>query len=238
MKRLARFFAVALTAALAFTAVSFASEAGVPADEALVMLKEGNAKFLEGDLSHFLAYADAARREDTGTNGQHPYAIIVTCSDSRLSPEILFDKGIGEVFVVRVAGNVVAPHELGSIEYAAEHLGVRLIVVLGHTKCGAVNAAYGYFTTSEEFRPELSKNLESIVDSIEHAVLAAVEAGTGAAGAVEINVDDVVKTIKKKSRVIRDMMELDGVEIVGASYDVVTGQINWHAQAEENHDHH
>lgn len=234
MKRFVKALATVVTAALALATVSLASEAGVPATEALAMLKEGNEKFIEGDLAHFLAYATKERREDTGNNGQHPYAIIVTCSDSRLSPEILFNKGIGEVFVVRVAGNVVAPHELGSIEYAAEHLGARLIVVLGHTKCGAVNAAYGYFTTPEAERPELSKNLESIVDSIEHAVYAAVEAGSGAAGAVDINVDDVVKTIKKKSRVIRDMMEFDHVEIVGASYDVVSGEIFWHEVGEQH----
>jgi carbonic anhydrase len=229
MKRIVKALATVLSAALAFATVSFASEAGVPAVEALDMLKEGNAQFLAGDVEHLVAYATAERRFDTGTNGQHPYAIVVTCADSRLSPEILFNKGIGEVFVVRVAGNVIAPHELGSIEYAAEHLGARLIVVLGHTKCGAVNAAYGYYSTPEELRPELSNNLLSIVESVKSAVEKSIKHGQTAAEAVEYNVDDVVKEIKRKSEVIREMMDLDGVQVVGASYDVVTGSINWHS---------
>lgn len=217
--------AVALFASLAFASGTTGS---LSADEALHALMEGNAKFISGDVEHLVANAQPARRLDTGVNGQKPYAIVVACADSRLSPEILFDKGIGEVFVVRVAGNVVAPHELGSIEYAAEHLGAKLVMVLGHSKCGAVSAAYDYFTTDEAVRPELSKNLESIVDSIEPAVYKAVEAGTGKAGAEDINVDEVVKQIKKKSRVIREMMETSGVKVVGGKYDVVTGAVSLH----------
>jgi len=217
-------------AAVLFASLAFASgtTGSLTADEALQALMEGNAKFISGDVEHLVANSQPARRLDTGINGQKPYAIVVTCADSRLSPEILFDKGLGEVFVVRVAGNVVAPHELGSIEYAAEHLGARLVVVLGHSKCGAVSAAYDYFTTPEALRPELSKNLESIVDDIEPAVNKAVAAGTGKTGAEDINVDEVVKLIKKKSRVIREMMETSGVKIVGGKYDVVTGEVSLH----------
>lgn len=221
--------AVVLFASLAFASGTTGS---FSADEALVALMEGNAKFTSGDVEHLVANTQPARRLDTGINGQKPYAIVVTCSDSRLSPELLFDKGIGEVFVVRVAGNVVAPHELGSIEYAAEHLGAKLVMVLGHSKCGAVSAAYDYYTTTEALRPELSKNLESIVESIEPAVLGAVAAGTGKTGAEDINVDVVTKQIKKKSRVIREMMETSGVKIVGAKYDVVTGAVSLHESHE------
>lgn len=224
-KLVASVIAVALFASLAFASGTTGS---LSADEALTALMEGNAKFVSGDVEHLVANSQPARRVDTGTNGQKPYAIVVTCADSRLSPEILFDKGIGEVFVVRVAGNVVAPHELGSIEYAAEHLGAKLVMVLGHSKCGAVSAAYDYFTTPETLRPELSKNLESIVDSIEPAVTQAVAAGSGKAGAEDINVDEVVKQIKKKSRVIREMMETSGVKVVGGKYDVVTGAVSLH----------
>ena len=217
-------------AVLLFASLAIASgtTGSLTADEALQTLMEGNAKFIGGDVEHLVANSQPARRLDTGVNGQKPYAIVVTCADSRLSPEILFDKGLGEVFVVRVAGNVVAPHELGSIEYAAEHLGARLVVVLGHSKCGAVSAAYDYFTTPDALRPELSKNLESIVDDIEPAVNKAVAAGTGKTGAEDINVDEVVKLIKKKSRVIREMMETSGVKIVGGKYDVVTGEVSLH----------
>ena len=224
-KIVAPLIAVALFASLAFASGTTGS---LSADEALTALMEGNAKFISGDVEHLVANSQPARRLDTGVNGQKPYAIVVTCADSRLSPEILFDKGIGEVFVVRVAGNVVSPHELGSIEYGAEHLGAKLVVVLGHSKCGAVSAAYDYFTTPESLRPELSKNLESIVEDIEPAVNQAVAAGTGKAGAEDINVDVVVKQIKKKSRVIREMVETSGVKVVGAKYDVVTGAVSLH----------
>lgn len=232
MKRLVVLFSVlALTAGTAFASGTVGA---LSAEESLHALMEGNAHFVSGDVEHLVANSQPERRIDTGTNGQKPYAIVVTCSDSRLSPEILFDKGIGEVFVIRVAGNVVAPHELGSIEYAAEHLGSKLIMVLGHSKCGAVSAAYDYFTTPEDLRPELSKNLESIVDSIEPAVEKAVEAGTGKTGAEDLNVDEVVKLIHKKSKVIREMVETAGVEIVGAKYDIVTGQVTLH-DAQEGH---
>jgi carbonic anhydrase len=225
--KLRKLFAPVIAVVL-FASLAFASGTTLTADEALQSLMAGNAKFIGGDVADLVANAKPARREDTGTNGQKPYAIVVTCADSRLSPEILFDKGIGEVFVVRVAGNVVAPHELGSIEYAAEHLGAKLVMVLGHSKCGAVSAAYDYYTTPESLRPELSKNLESIVENIEPAVLQAVAAGSGKAGAEDINVDEVMKQIRKKSRVIREMMETSGVKIVGGKYDVVSGAVSLH----------
>jgi len=224
-KIFAPLIAVALFASLALASGTTGS---LSADEALHALMEGNAKFISGDVEHLVANSQPARRIDTGTNGQKPYAIVVTCADSRLSPEILFDKGIGEIFVVRVAGNVVAPIELGSIEYAAEHLGAKLVVVLGHSKCGAVSAAYDYYTTAEALRPELSSNLESIVEKIQPAVVKAVAAGSGKTGAEDINVDEVVKQIRKKSRVIREMMETSGVKVVGGKYDVVTGAVSLH----------
>jgi len=224
-KIFAPLIAVVLFASLA---IASGTTGSLSADEALHALMEGNAKFISGDVEHLVANSQPARRIDTGVNGQKPYAIVVTCADSRLSPEILFDKGIGEVFVVRVAGNVVAPHELGSIEYAAEHLGAKLVVVLGHSKCGAVSAAYDYFTTAEALRPELSKNLESIVESIEPAIVKAVAAGSGKSGAEDINVDEVVKQIKKKSRVIREMMETSGVKVVGGKYNVESGEVSLH----------
>jgi len=228
-KIFAPLIAVVLFASLA---VASGTTGSLSADEALHALMEGNAKFISGDVEHLVANSQPVRRIDTGVNGQKPYAIVVTCADSRLSPEILFDKGIGEVFVVRVAGNVVAPLELGSIEYAAEHLGAKLVVVLGHSKCGAVSAAYDYYTTAEALRPELSNNLESIVEKIQPAVVKAVAAGSGKSGAEDINVDEVVKQIKKKSSVIREMMETSGVKIVGGKYDVVSGAVSLHAAHE------
>jgi len=213
-----------------FATAALASGTGenLSAADSLHALMEGNAHFVNGDVEHLVQNAQPDRRIEIGTYGQKPYAVVVACADSRLSPELIFDKGIGEVFVIRVAGNVVAPHELGSIEYAVEHLGTKLIMVLGHSKCGAVSAAYDYLTTPIEERPELSKNLESIVDSIEPAVEAAVAEGTGKTGAEDLNVDEVAKLIHKKSRVIRELMETAGVEIVGAKYDVVSGEVTLH----------
>ena len=112
------------------------------AAEALERLKEGNGRYLEavtggGDISR-------GRREKTLKEGQSPYAIVITCSDSRVIPESIFDAGIGDLFVIRIAGNVMDNHQLGSVEYAAEHLGSRLVVVLGHNHCGAVDAAINH----------------------------------------------------------------------------------------------
>jgi carbonic anhydrase len=110
-------------------------------EQGLELLLKGNEKFISGNLDLLKKYSTPTVRKGLAA-GQKPFAVILTCSDSRLAPEILFDKGLGEIFVVRVAGNIVAPHELGSIEYALEHLGANLIVVLGHEKCGAVKATY------------------------------------------------------------------------------------------------
>lgn len=114
-------------------------ERNIKASDALEKLKEGNRRYLHADL----AGGDVSRaaRLRTYENGQTPYAVIVSCSDSRVIPESIFSAGIGDLFVIRVAGNVIGDHQLGSIEYAIEHLGCRLVVVLGHTRCGAVGAA-------------------------------------------------------------------------------------------------
>ena len=129
------------------------------AEEALEKLKAGNKLYLNaekngGDIS-------PALREKTCAEGQSPYAIIITCSDSRVIPESIFSAGIGELFVIRVAGNVIDDHQLGSIEYAADHLGCRLIVVMGHDHCGAVGAAIGH---------EPEGYVKSITDEIKKAI--------------------------------------------------------------------
>lgn len=114
----------------------------ISARRALEMLRRGNRRYLEAEVS--LGDVSPAARTRTYLHGQKPYAIIVTCSDSRVIPESIFSAGLGELFVIRVAGNVIDDHQLGSIEYAASHLGCKLIVVLGHTHCGAVDAAINH----------------------------------------------------------------------------------------------
>ncbi len=128
-----------ISAALAVTALA-AAPAGpsLSADEALKMLKDGNARFVEGKATH--PHQDAARRALTAGQGQHPVATVLSCSDSRAPVELLFDQGIGDLFVVRVAGNVAATDEIGSMEYAVDHLNTPVVVVLGHSQCGAVTA--------------------------------------------------------------------------------------------------
>lgn len=115
---------------------------GMPADQALQLLKEGNAAFLQAKAN--MADVSPAARARTLAEGQNPYAIVVTCSDSRVIPEAIFSAGIGDLFVIRVAGNVIDDHQLGSIEYAASHLGSNLVLVLGHDHCGAVDAAMNH----------------------------------------------------------------------------------------------
>lgn len=131
----------------------------ISAKEALNILREGNREYLtsihgKGDISEKV-------RIDTAKNGQHPFAVVVSCSDSRVIPEEIFSCGIGELFVIRVAGNVVGDHELGSIEYALEHLGCHLVVVLGHTSCGAVSAAIHH---------ESDGHIRYLIDDIELAI--------------------------------------------------------------------
>src|SRR4051794_32701972 len=129
---------IAFAAAAALALASDETAPSVMPDAALSKLKEGNLRFSGNDVSQ--GKPNAAKRAET-QNGQHPFAIVLTCADSRTSPEMIFDSNIGDLFVVRTAGNVVDEHALGSIEYAVDHLGARLVVVLGHESCGAVTAA-------------------------------------------------------------------------------------------------
>ena len=196
-------------------------------EQGLELLLKGNAKFIKGDLELLKKYSTPTVRKGLAA-GQKPFAVILTCSDSRVAPEILFDKGLGEIFVVRVAGNIVAPHELGSIEYALEHLGANLIVVLGHEKCGAVSATYGAYPTHVE------GNIGSLTESIYPAVDAVV-AGTKPAGTVEQaaqveeciveNIKLVSESLETKSAIIKELVEKGETKIVRAKYDLDEGKV-------------
>ncbi len=196
-------------------------------EQGLDLLLKGNANFVKGDLSALQKFSNAAERKEVAL-GQKPFAIVLTCSDSRLPPEILFNKGLGEIFVVRVAGNVVAPHELGSIEYALEHLGANLIVVLGHERCGAVSATYGAYPAHVE------GNIGSLTESIYPAVDKVV-AGTKPAGTVEQaaqveeciveNINMVSESLETKSLIIKELVEKGETKIVRAKYDLDNGVV-------------
>ncbi|AJE03752.1 carbonic anhydrase [Geobacter pickeringii] len=213
------------TAVTVSAAVAFASGGGVgvTADEALQRLMDGNKHYVEGQLGA-CRESDAAKRESLAT-GQKPYAIILSCSDSRVPPEIVFDKSMGEIFVVRVAGNVPDPVVLGSIEYAAEHIGSPLIMVLGHERCGAVTAA-----VDAKGKPE--GNIGAIVKTIAPAVRKAKAEAKGKSkaelveAACEANVKLVARSLTKRSPVIAKLAKEGKIKIVTAKYDLDDGKVS------------
>jgi carbonic anhydrase len=174
------------------------------------------------------ALASRSRRAELVT-GQRPFAIILGCADSRVPAEIVFDQGLGDLFVIRVAGNIVAPSQIGSVEFAAERFGTRLVVVLGHSQCGAVLA-----TLEELRRPResQSRNLRSIVDRIRPSVegLLATELRTArdalVSAAVRANVRASANQLRHGSAVLERLIEDDGLLVVGAEYSLATGVVD------------
>jgi carbonic anhydrase len=228
MKIMKRSFAVALAlVSLGAGTMALASGggAGVTADEALEKLMEGNKRYVENHMTG-QKLCDLGTRESLAKT-QHPYAIILSCSDSRVPPEIIFDKGLGEIFVVRVAGNVADPVVLGSIEYAAEHLGSPLVMVLGHERCGAVTAAV-------DAKGKAEGNIGKIVKTIEPAVTKAKKECKDCekkdkGKLVETSIDENAKMIAagltKQSPVIKHLVKEGKLKIVAAKYDLDDGKV-------------
>jgi carbonic anhydrase len=189
----------------------------VPADEVLTRLKAGNERFATSKVS---AGKPVAERRAETAQAQHPFALIVGCADSRTAPEIIFDQNIGDLFVVRTAGNQVDDCALGSIEYAVEHLGVRLIVVLGHERCGAVTAALAGNSAPG--------HINSLVRDIQPAVSASKgKEGDALANAIYENDAEVAGKIRKQAQ----LGELASqVKIVEGYYDLDTGKVQWTAR--------
>ncbi|MHB8126463.1 MAG: carbonic anhydrase [Desulfitobacteriaceae bacterium] len=189
-------------------------------DEAKKLLVEGNERFTTGKVLN--KDLSSARRTDLVKNGQHPFAIIVSCSDSRVPPELLFDEALGDLFVVRVAGNIITPVELGSIEYAVEHLKAPLVVVLGHEKCGAVTAAVQ--------GGEIPGSINAIVEKIKPAVDNAKSSGATGDDLVEksadLNVQNALLDISK-SPIITHAVEAKHLQLIGAKYDLDSGATEW-----------
>ena len=213
------FFAGIIVACLLASAGSVAvakdpAVASVSPDVALARLKAGNARFVANPVSK--GQPTAARRAETART-QHPFAIIVGCADSRTSPELVFDQNLGDLFVVRTAGNLVDDHGLGSIEYAVDHLGTRLIVVLGHASCGAVKAALASATAPG--------HVNSLVRDIQPAVEAAkTEKGDTLANTVKANTRLMAEKIGKEAELGEHKAE---VRIVTGYYDLETGLVEW-----------
>jgi len=198
----------------------------ISAREALQRLREGNHRFVteqrrdEGDTS--------ARRRALASR-QEPFAIILGCSDARVPAEIVFDQGLGDLFVIRVAGNIVAPSQVGSVEFAAEAFGTRLVVVLGHSNCGAIHA-----TLQQLARPwrEQSRNLSSIVDRIRPAVENLIEGESrDLAGlehrAVRANIRMSADHLRHGSQVLEQLIRREGLLVVGAEYSVDSGVVDF-----------
>ncbi len=200
----------------------------ISAQEALKILYEGNHRFVSG-VSNSNVLTNQARRHELMAV-QEPFAIILGCSDSRAPAEIVFDRGLGDLFVIRVAGNIVAPSQIGSVEFAAENFGTRLVVVMGHSKCGAVLA------TLEELRHETkekSQNLCSIIDHIRPSIdmLPGAELGDYSDSfvqqAVRANICASVTLLQQGSEVLEQLIKKDGLIIVGAEYSLETGIVDF-----------
>ncbi|WP_263081195.1 carbonic anhydrase [Endozoicomonas sp. Mp262] len=200
----------------------------IPALEALKRLQEGNRRFASGVMS-LDKLASANKRTDLAA-GQEPFAIILGCSDSRVPAEFIFDQGLGDLFVIRVAGNVVAPSQVGSVEFAAECFNTRLVVVLGHSRCGAVTA-----TLEEMKRPtkSQSRNLRSIVNRIRPSIEGLLEEESPSSHeklmqrAVRANVRASVNQLKHGSEILEQLTEENGLLIVGAEYSLDTGLVHF-----------
>ena len=200
------------------------------AEQALEMLKQGNARFVENvqnPQSTLLA-------SNALTHVHEPFAIILGCSDARVPAEIVFDQGLGDLFVIRVAGNVVAPSQIGSVEFAAEKFGTKLVVVLGHSHCGAVTAWVETLINPDQ---QFSPNLRSIVDRIRpsvynlHEIYTAngqdIDAQELINRGIKANVRMSVTQLKHGSRILEDAVNNGSLIIVGAVYDLDTGKVTF-----------
>ncbi|MEO6325091.1 MAG: carbonic anhydrase [Thermoanaerobaculia bacterium] len=199
------FLTLLTTLFLAASPVLASATEGMAPELALAKLTRGNARAVSGKLQR--PHQTTQRRKELGT-GQQPFAVIVSCSDSRVPPELVFDQGLGDLFVVRVAGEVCDDTALGSIEYAVEHLGARLVVVLGHERCGAVKAALD----GGEFPPHIAALVTAIKPSVEK--VAGME-GDPLDNAVRANVERVVEQIRPNVK--------EKATVVGMVYDLDTG---------------
>ncbi|MEX2049285.1 MAG: carbonic anhydrase [Gemmatimonadota bacterium] len=199
----------------------------ISAPDALQRLQDGNQRFVSE--RHRQRRPGQSRRDEL-VEGQEPFAIILGCSDSRVPAEIVFDQGLGDLFVIRVAGNVVAPSQIGSVEFAAERFGTGLVVVLGHSQCGAVLATLEQLERPRESR---SPNLRSIVDRIRPAVEELIDASAHDISdalvqrAVRANIRASVNQLRHGSEILERLIERHGLLVVGAEYSLESGVVDF-----------
>lgn len=198
-----------------------ASQAAITPDQALQQLRDGNARFVSGALTQQDIRAEVAAT----ASGQYPHTIVLSCLDSRVPVEMVFDAGIGDMFVGRVAGNIVDEHMLGSMEFGVAAAGSKLIVVMGHSSCGAVKGAcdgveLGHITSLvESIQPSVEAATGDSCDSSNHEHVQAV---------VDHNIDRTVAEIRERSEILRDAEEAGTIRIIGAMYDLSTGVVTFH----------
>jgi carbonic anhydrase len=200
---------------------TFAPDAVAP-DEALARLEDGNRRFVAGEGSAFRQWRPGL------AVGQSPFAVVLGCSDARAPAEYVFDQGLGDLFVIRVAGNIVAPSLVGSVEFATSQSGARLVVVVGHTHCGAIAATVD--ALEQDGAPE-SENLQSIVDRIRphvrHLFDGPGDHATRLAAAVTANALASARELEDSSRILRDLVRCGRVVIAAAVYDLETGLVTF-----------
>lgn len=226
-----RLAALLLGAALTIPAGLRASEetAGVSPEDGLILLKDGNWRFVSGNAVHL--QQDGYRRSFTARNGQKPFAVVLSCADSRVPPEIVFDQGLGCLFVIRVAGNVARTDEVATVEYGAGHLGAKLIVVMGHSMCGAVTAVVQ--------KAEVGPNVAQLVRPIGPAVDRARSENPGVTGgplieaAIRTNVFQSIADLFGQSAEIRELVAEGKVKVVGAMYFLSTGEVQFYGEHPE-----
>lgn len=215
MKLIKLFSGIILTILFTCSLVSANEVSKINAAKSLETLIKGNERFVHLKLKH--PDQNLERRMEL-TKGQHPFAAVLSCSDSRVPPEILFDQGLGDIFVIRVAGNVLDDDVLGSIEYAVEHLGIPLVIVLGHEKCGAVTAAVAGIKEVCHIQ-SLVKKLQPAIDQAE------TEKGDLVDNAIRDNVKIDVNSLDHSEPILAELVKTGKVKIVGAYYHLDNGKV-------------
>ena len=191
---------------------------GVAPAEAISKLKEGNGRYTSGNLQH---PGQTSERRAELAKTQHPFATILSCSDSRVPPEIVFDQGLGDLFIVRVAGNVINDEGLGSVEYSIDHLGSRLILVLGHQNCGAVKAARETIAA----KGNAPGHIESLVTAIKPAVEATAKEDLDAT--IKVNVKHVVQALRSSTPILKAEVDSGKIQVIGGYYSLDTGAVTF-----------
>ncbi|GAB5416512.1 MAG: carbonic anhydrase [Crocinitomicaceae bacterium] len=187
------------------------------ASEALKILKEGNERYVKGELKH--PHTDNSRRDNL-KDSQHPFAVVLSCADSRVVPELIFDQGLGDLFVIRVAGNIAKDKVLGSMEYAVKFLNSKLIIVLGHESCGAVGASLG--------DSDPGGHIGAIIEKIKPAVYMAKRMpGDHLTNSIQVNAQLVSEEIKESKPILNEAVKHGGVEVISAYYELSTGRVKF-----------